>query len=84
MTTTQPLELDAWTLSKRKGGFRLAPEPIVAGLASGAVLWTAFPPVEWSWLAWVGLVPLLWLAVQQSRSLESTWAPGPAASRSGS
>jgi apolipoprotein N-acyltransferase len=34
---------------------------VAAGLASGLLLWTAFPPVEWSWLAWVALAPLFWL-----------------------
>ncbi|QEH38201.1 Apolipoprotein N-acyltransferase [Aquisphaera giovannonii] len=47
----------------RPGG-RLASHPLAAGLLSGLILWTAFPPLEWSWLAWVALVPLFWLAVQ--------------------
>ena len=34
---------------------------VAAALASGLLLWTAFPPVEWSWLAWVALAPLFWL-----------------------
>ena len=34
---------------------------MVAGLTSGLLLWSAFPPAEWSWLAWVALVPLFWL-----------------------
>jgi apolipoprotein N-acyltransferase len=31
------------------------------GLASGFILWLSFPPVGWSLLAWVALVPLLTL-----------------------
>jgi len=34
---------------------------VPAGLASGFLLWTSFPPAEWSWLAWIALAPLFWL-----------------------
>src|SRR5262245_21010853 len=34
---------------------------LLAGLAAGFFLWTTFPPLEWSWLAWVALAPLFWL-----------------------
>src|SRR3954447_18594271 len=44
---------------------RLSRHPLVAGLASGLLLWTAFPPVEWRWLAWLALVPLFWLVVRR-------------------
>ncbi len=40
---------------------RWARHHVAAGLASGLLLWTAFPPVEWSGLAWVALAPLFWL-----------------------
>jgi apolipoprotein N-acyltransferase len=40
---------------------RWARHHLAAGVASGLLLWTAFPPVEWSWLAWVALAPLFWL-----------------------
>ena len=43
---------------------------LVAGLASGLLLWTSFPPVEWSWLAWVALVPLFWLATLREAAFE--------------
>jgi apolipoprotein N-acyltransferase len=48
------------------GGFsaRLSRHPLAAGLASGLLLWTAFPPAEWRWLAWIALVPLFRLVVQ--------------------
>src|SRR5262249_15867605 len=40
---------------------RAARHPVAAGVASGFFLWTSFPPVEWSWLAWIALAPLFWL-----------------------
>jgi apolipoprotein N-acyltransferase len=37
--------------------------------ASGLLLALAFPPLGWDWLAWIALVPLLWLvATRPSRS----------------
>lgn len=35
----------------------------VFGLAllAGALLWLAFPPVGWAWLAWLAPTPLVWL-----------------------
>src|SRR5271165_2034034 len=44
---------------------RLARHPLAAGIASGLILWTTFPPLEWNGLAWVALVPLFWLAIQR-------------------
>ena len=35
--------------------------PMVAGVASGLLLWTSFPPLEWHALAWVALAPLFWV-----------------------
>ncbi len=58
---------------------RLSQHPVVAGMCSGALLWTAFPPVEWSWLAWIALVPLFWLVIQPERPLRlylGAWAGG--------
>src|SRR5688500_6702965 len=34
------------------------------GLAGSLLLWAAFPPVGWHWLAWIAPVPWLWLARQ--------------------
>ena len=31
---------------------RVSRHPVFAGITSGFFLWAAFPPVEWSWLAW--------------------------------
>lgn len=33
---------------------------VTLALLSGVLLGLAFPPVDWKWLVWVGLVPLLW------------------------
>ena len=33
----------------------------IAGLASGLLLWLAFPPVGWAWLGWFAPLPWLWL-----------------------
>ena len=53
--------------------------PAVSGLASAVLLWVAFPPIGWSWLAWVALVPLFLLIVSR-RSRASlyfgAWAGG--------
>lgn len=37
--------------------------PLAGSVSSALLLWLAFPPVDWSWLAWVALVPLM-LAVR--------------------
>jgi apolipoprotein N-acyltransferase len=58
---------------------RLSRHPIAAGLTSGLLLWSAFPPVEWSWMSWMALVPLFWLAIQKGPKLclyLGTWAGG--------
>lgn len=52
---------------------------IWAGVVSGLLLWSTFPPVEWYWLAWSALVPLFWLVVQsgpQRRIYLSAWLGG--------
>jgi apolipoprotein N-acyltransferase len=58
---------------------RLARHPLLAGLCSGLLLWTSFPPVEWSWLAWASLVPLFWLVTQEGPRLRlylAAWLGG--------
>jgi apolipoprotein N-acyltransferase len=41
--------------------------PAVLGVASGVLLWFAFPPAGWSWLGWIALAPLF-LLVPSTRS----------------
>ena len=42
--------------------------PLVAGVASGLLLWTSFPPLEWHAMAWVALAPLFWVVtVREAR-----------------
>ncbi len=45
----------------------VGPHPVVLGVASGVLLWFAFPPAGWSWLGWVALTPLF-LLVTSHRS----------------
>lgn len=57
----------------------LRSRPEIAGIASAVLLWTAFPPVGWSWLAWVALVPLFRLATLPGPALRyylSAWLGG--------
>ncbi len=49
---------------------RSGPHPIVPALGSALVLWTTFPPADWSWFAWVALVPLFLLI----RSQRPAWS----------
>jgi apolipoprotein N-acyltransferase len=54
-------------------------QPVVPGLGAGVFLWLSFPPLEWSWLAWIALVPLFWLVVRRGRALPvylAAWAGG--------
>jgi apolipoprotein N-acyltransferase len=58
---------------------RMSRHRIVAGMASGFLLWTSFPPVEWSWLAWIALAPLFWLATLRGHRFKTylaAWAGG--------
>ena len=52
---------------------------LAAGVASGLVLWTTFPPMEWGLLAWVALAPLFWLVTVRgapARTYLAAWAGG--------
>jgi apolipoprotein N-acyltransferase len=58
---------------------RIARHRVLAGLASGLLLWISFPPVEWSWVAWVALAPLFWLVTLQGARFNTymaAWAGG--------
>ncbi len=60
-------------------GDRVSRHRMVAGMAAGFLLWTSFPPVEWSWLAWIALVPLFWLATlpgPPKKTYLAAWAGG--------
>src|SRR5208283_3022615 len=69
MTPTQAMEAETRKRPQSSLTERLSQHPVVAGLTSGILLWSAFPPVEWNWLAWIALVPLFWLAIQKGRPL---------------
>lgn len=52
---------------------------LAAGVASGLVLWTTFPPMEWWPLAWVALAPMFWLVTVRGavgRTYLAAWAGG--------
>ncbi len=49
----------------------VARHPLVAGVASGVVLWTSFPPLEWHPAAWVALAPLFWLVTVREARLKA-------------
>jgi apolipoprotein N-acyltransferase len=52
---------------------------LIAGLVSGVLLWTSFPPLQWSLLAWVALAPLFWLATLRpvrAKTYLSAWGGG--------
>jgi apolipoprotein N-acyltransferase len=63
------------------GGTRVrsGPHPVTLAVGSALVLWTAFPPADWSWLAWVALVPLFLLVPSRRPALSlylGAWAGG--------
>jgi apolipoprotein N-acyltransferase len=62
-------ERDIETETARALGARQWRSPVVAGLAAGLLLWTSFPPLEWSWFAWIALAPLFWLVVRRGSAL---------------
>jgi apolipoprotein N-acyltransferase len=69
-----PRAVDSTTTSLAPG-----PHPLVTGLASGVLLWFAFPPADWGWLAWVALAPLFgMIASRRSRTslYFGSWAGG--------
>jgi apolipoprotein N-acyltransferase len=79
MAPPQVLETDPRTGRQPGLTDRLSRHPVTAGLTAGILLWSAFPPVEWSWLAWVALVPLFWLVIQTGPRLRvylAAWIGG--------
>src|SRR5437764_11485436 len=76
-----PQVLEDRTGTRRQPGLtdRLSRHPVVAGLTSGLLLYWTFPPVEWSWLAWVALFPLFWLVIHSGSRLRlfvGAWVGG--------
>ncbi len=59
-TVDKPETPPLWASAASEPGSRQM-HPILLGLISGLLLWLAFPPVEWSGLAWIALVPLFML-----------------------
>ncbi len=60
-------------------GVRWLRHRLAAGVVSGLVLWTTFPPMEWGPLAWIALTPLFWLATvvgAPGRTYLAAWAGG--------
>jgi apolipoprotein N-acyltransferase len=52
---------------------------LAAGVTSGLLLWTTFPPMEWGLLTWIALTPLFWLVTVRNapaRTYLAAWAGG--------
>jgi apolipoprotein N-acyltransferase len=65
--------------TKAAPGIQWLRHRLAAGVVSGLVLWTTFPPLEWGSLAWVALTPLFWLATVRGapvRTYLAAWAGG--------
>jgi apolipoprotein N-acyltransferase len=78
---TSPAALEQETRSNESGVLwdGASRHRLVAGLASGFLLWASFPPIEWSWIAWVALAPLFWLATLSGfrlRTYLAAWVGG--------
>jgi apolipoprotein N-acyltransferase len=53
--------------------------PVVLALSSALLLWFAFPPAGWGWLAWIALTPLFLLIRSERRASTiylSAWLGG--------
>lgn len=58
---------------------RASRQPVAAAVVAGLALWSAFPPLEWAWVAWIALTPLFRLAVEPvggRRLYLAAWAGG--------
>src|SRR5690348_1127225 len=73
--TTQPMIATTAPPTARRPNWVPA---LVAGAASGAMLGTAFPSLNWSVLAWVALIPLLVVITEATSLWRALW-PGYAA-----
>jgi apolipoprotein N-acyltransferase len=79
MTSVATPDRETHSVETAEPGSRWLRHRLAAGVASGLLLWTAFPPMEWAPLAWVALAPLFWLATVKGSPLKtyvSAWAGG--------
>ena len=79
MTSVAAPDREAQADEVAEPGARWLRHRLAAGVASGLLLWTAFPPMEWAPLAWVALAPLFWLATVERTPLKtylSAWVGG--------
>jgi apolipoprotein N-acyltransferase len=79
MTSVAAPDPDTHSAATADLGARSARRRLAAGVASGLLLWLAFPPVGWGWLAWGALTPLFWLVTRQGAPLTTylaAWAGG--------
>jgi apolipoprotein N-acyltransferase len=79
MTSLAAPDLDVDATESTERSARWSRHQLVAGIASGLLLWTAFPPVQWSWLVWLALSPLYWMATLPRATVKtyfSAWLGG--------
>jgi apolipoprotein N-acyltransferase len=63
---------DPVTTKPARSSWRARFRPLALATTSAVLLWLAFPPAEWNWLAWGALVPLF-LLIQGERPKFSTY-----------
>jgi apolipoprotein N-acyltransferase len=79
MTPLATPDLDVEAAARTQRLARWSRHQLVAGIASGFLLWTSFPPVQWNWLAWLALAPLFWMATLPHATVKtyvSAWLGG--------
>ncbi len=79
MTSTDELDHPETKSLVRRIDAPLSRRPEIAAVTSAVLLWTSFPPIGWSWLAWLALVPLFRLATLERPPLRlylSAWMGG--------
>jgi apolipoprotein N-acyltransferase len=79
MTSVATPDRETDSADAAETGSRWLRHRLAAGVASGLLLWTTFPPMEWAPLAWVALAPLFWLATVKGSPLKTylcAWAGG--------
>jgi apolipoprotein N-acyltransferase len=79
MTSLATPELDTEATAKTERSARWSRHQLVAGIASGLLLWTSFPPVKWTWLVFLALAPLYWMVTLPRATIKtyfSAWLGG--------